>query len=47
MGIEDSRLARYEGAAEKIEEGEQDDEEEYDEDDAKLEKWERNRGEQR
>lgn len=43
MSIEDSRLARYEGAAEKIEEGEQDDEEEYDEDQANLEKWERNR----
>jgi len=43
MSIEDSRLARYEGAAEKIEEGDEDDED-YDEDQANLEKWERERG---
>jgi len=42
MGIEDSRLARYEGAAEKIEEGEEDGAD-GDEDQAKLEKWERDR----
>jgi hypothetical protein len=42
MSIEDSRLARYEGAAEKIEEGDEDDED-YDEDQANLEKWERDR----
>ena len=43
MGIEESRLARYEGAAEKIEAGEEDDAYGDDEDQANLEKWERDR----